>query len=53
MKLPAFAHSLRFKLLVATVLTLVLLPVLYVAVFGAATGRSGAKRPANAGGTLS
>ncbi|MDR6831048.1 multidrug efflux pump subunit AcrB [Bosea sp. BE271] len=47
------AFAIMGGLLVATVLTLVLLPVLYVAVFGAATGRSGAKRPANAGGALS
>ena len=47
------AFAIMGGLLVATVLTLVLLPVLYVAVFGAATGPSGAKRPASAGGTLS
>lgn len=47
------AFAIMGGLLVATVLTLVLLPVLYVAVFGAATARSGAKRPAGAGGTLS
>lgn len=44
------AFAIMGGLLVATVLTLVLLPVLYVAVFGAARGE--AKRPASAGGSL-
>jgi multidrug efflux pump subunit AcrB len=44
------AFAIMGGLLVATVLTLVLLPVLYVAVFG--TARSEAKRPASAGGSL-
>ncbi len=43
------AFAIMGGLLVATVLTLVLLPVLYVAVFGAA--RDEAKRPASAGGS--
>ena len=44
------AFAIMGGLLVATVLTLVLLPVLYVAVFGVA--RDEAKRPASAGGSL-
>lgn len=43
------AFAIMGGLLVATVLTLVLLPVLYVAVFGAERGE--AKRPASAGGS--
>jgi len=39
-------------LLVATVLTLVLLPVLYVTVFGAATTRREVKQATSAGGSL-
>lgn len=47
------AFAIMGGLLVATVLTLVLLPVLYVTVFGAATARGEAKRTASAGGSLS
>lgn len=47
------AFAIMGGLLVATVLTLVLLPVLYVTVFGAATARSEPKRTASAGGSLS
>ncbi len=46
------AFAIMGGLLVATVLTLVLLPVLYVTVFGAASGRGEAKQPAKAGGSL-
>jgi multidrug efflux pump subunit AcrB len=46
------AFAIMGGLLVATVLTLVLLPVLYVTVFGAASGRGAAKQPAKAGGSL-
>lgn len=46
------AFAIMGGLLVATVLTLVLLPVLYVTVFGTASARSGKKLPASAGGSL-
>jgi multidrug efflux pump subunit AcrB len=47
------AFAIMGGLLVATVLTLVLLPVLYVTVFGAATSRSAAKLTASAGASRS
>ncbi len=47
------AFAIMGGLLVATVLTLVFLPVLYVTVFGAAEPREGAKRTASAGASLS
>lgn len=47
------AFAIMGGLLVATVLTLVLLPVLYVAVFDRATVRSEPRRAVNAGGSLS
>ena len=47
------AFAIMGGLLVATVLTLVLLPVLYVTVFGAATAPGEAKRTASAGASLS
>ena len=46
------AFAIMGGLLVATVLTLVLLPVLYVTVFGAAPARGEAKRTASAGASL-
>ncbi|MCO5091047.1 efflux RND transporter permease subunit [Bosea sp. (in: a-proteobacteria)] len=47
------AFAIMGGLLVATVLTLVLLPVLYVTVFGAATPAGEAQRTADAGASLS
>jgi multidrug efflux pump subunit AcrB len=47
------AFAIMGGLLVATVLTLVLLPVLYVTVFGAGPSAGAAKRTADAGATLS
>ncbi|MGO4174609.1 efflux RND transporter permease subunit [Bosea sp. TAF32] len=47
------AFAIMGGLLVATVLTLVLLPVLYVTVFGAASAGGRAGRTAGAGGSLS
>ncbi|CAH1666426.1 ACR family transporter [Hyphomicrobiales bacterium] len=46
------AFAIMGGLLVATVLTLVLLPVLYVAVFGASSPRGEAKAAASTGGSL-